>query len=75
RILQSKLDDTNPLHSRTADLWYSDHETKKGPLFATKRGIVVSEKGRLEIKLDFKNYSFNEPVEFPFSVPKNYQRN
>lgn len=73
-VIHSKLDDTNPLHSRTADLSYSDYETKKGFLFSTERLIVVSEKGRLEIKLDFKNYSFNEPVTFPFSVPKNYKR-
>lgn len=75
RIMQSKLDDANPMHNRTADLLYSNYETKKGELFATKREIAVSEKGRLEIKLDFKNYTFNEPVEFPFSVPKNYHRN
>lgn len=74
RMMQSKLDDTNPLHNRTADLWYGNYETKKGALFATKREIAVSEKGRLEIKLDFKNYTFNEPVEFPFSIPKNYRR-
>lgn len=73
-IVHSKLDDTNPMHSRTADLSYSDYETKKGFLFATERQIVVSEKGRLEIKLDFKNYSFNEAVGFPFSIPKNYKR-
>lgn len=73
-ILHSKLDDTNPMHSRTADLSYGDYESKKGPLFPTERQIVVSEKGRLEIKLDFKNYNFNEPVEFPFNVPKNYKR-
>lgn len=73
-IIHSKLDDTNPVHSRTADLSYSDYENKKGLLFSTERQIVVSEKGRLEIKLDFKNYSFNEPVSFPFSIPKNYKR-
>jgi hypothetical protein len=73
-IIHSKLDDTNPLLSRTADLSYADYDTKKNVLFPTKRQIVVSEKGRLEIKLDFKNYSFNEPVEFPFSIPKNYKR-
>lgn len=73
-IVHSKLDDTNPLHSRTADLSYGDYENKKGQLFSTERQIVVSERGRLEIKLDFKNYSFNEPVAFPFSVPKNYKR-
>lgn len=73
-LLHSKLDDTNPMKSRTADLSYGDYEDKKGPLFSAKRQIVVSEKGRLEIKLDFKNYNFDQPVEFPFSVPKNYKR-
>ena len=73
-IIHSKLDDTNPQHSRTADLSYSDYETRKGTYFSTKRQIVVSEKGRLEIKIDFKNYSLNEEVEFPFSIPKNYKR-
>ncbi|HET7898170.1 MAG TPA: DUF4292 domain-containing protein [Flavisolibacter sp.] len=73
-LLHSKLDDVDPIHSRTADLSYSDYENSKGPFFSTKRQIVVSEKGRLQIKLDFKNYSFNEGVEFPFSVPKNYRR-
>lgn len=74
-LIHSKLDDIEPAHSRTADLSYSDYENKKGVLFSTKRQIVVSEKGRLDIKLDFKNYNFNEPVAFPFSVPKNYKRN
>ena len=73
-IVHSKLDDVNPMHSRTADFSYSDYDGSHGPLFSTKRQIVVSEKGRLQIKLDFKNYSFNEPVEFPFSIPKNYKR-
>ena len=73
-LVLSKLDDADPMRSRTAHLSYNDYETKKGPPFSTRRQIVVSEKGRLEIKLDFKNYSFNEGVEFPFSVPKNYKR-
>jgi hypothetical protein len=73
-LIHSKLDDTNPLRSRTANLSYNDYENKKGPLFPTKRQIVVSERGRLEIKLDFKNYNFNETVEFPFSIPRNYRR-
>lgn len=73
-IVHSKLDDANATRNRTANLSYSNYDTKKGPLFPAKRQIVVSEKGRLEIDLDFKNYSFNEPVEFPFSIPKNYKR-
>jgi hypothetical protein len=74
-ILHSKLDDTNLNRSRTADLSYSEYETKKGLLFSKKRQIVVSEKTRLDIKMDFKNYTFNEEVSFPFSIPKNYTRN
>ena len=73
-IINSKLDDTDPIRNRTASLAYSDYEKKKGVLFSTERQMVVSEKGRLEIKLDFKNYDFNEPVELPFSIPKNYKR-
>ena len=73
-ILHSKLTDTDLFRNRTADLAYAEYENKKGQLFSAKRQIVVSERGRLEIKLDFKNYSFNEDVAFPFSVPKNYAR-
>ncbi len=74
-ILHSKLNDTDLTRSRTADLSYNEYENKKGIPFSKKRQIVVSEKTRLDIKLDFKNYNFNEPVSFPFSVPKNYTRN
>ncbi|HEY0040187.1 MAG TPA: DUF4292 domain-containing protein [Flavisolibacter sp.] len=73
-IIHSKLTDTDPFRNRTADLSYNKYENNKGPLFATGRQIVVSERGRLEVKLDFKNYNFNEEVSFPFTIPKNYAR-
>jgi hypothetical protein len=76
KLLQhSKLDDINIARSRTADLTYSDYENKKGFSFATKRRILVSEKKKLDIKLDFKQYERNGEVSFPFSIPKNYQHN
>jgi hypothetical protein len=74
-LLHSKLDDVDPVRNRTADLTYSDYENKKGPWFSTKRRMVVAEKNRLDIKLDFKQYEFNQEVSFPFSIPKNYERN
>jgi hypothetical protein len=73
-LLHSKLDDKDPTRNRTADLTYSDYENKKGPWFSTKRRIVVAEKNRLDVKLDFKQYDFNQEVSFPFSIPKNYDR-
>ena len=74
-LLHLKLDDVNITRNRTADLNYSDYENKKGFLFSTKRKISVTEKTRLDIVLDFKQYELNEQVSFPFSVPKNYDRN
>lgn len=74
-LLHSKLDDADPIRNRTADLTYSDYENKKGPWFSTKRRIVITEKNRLDIKLDFKQYEFNQDVSFPFNIPKNYDRN
>ena len=74
-LLHSKLDDTDPARNRTADLTYADYESKRGVPFSTKRRIVVTEKNRLDIKLEFKQYEFNQEVSFPFSIPKNYERN
>ena len=74
-LVHSKLDDADINRNRTADLTYSDYENKKGVPFSTKRRITVAEKTRLDIRMDFKQYDFNQEVSFPFSVPKNYDRN
>lgn len=74
-LIFSKLDDLDVKRNRTSDLSYDSYENKKGVNFSTKRRIAISDKTKLDIKLDFKNYSFNETLSFPFSVPKNYKRN
>jgi hypothetical protein len=74
-LMHSKLDDADISRNRTAELTYTDYETKKGFPFSTKRRITVAEKNRLDIRLDFKQYDFNQEVSFPFSVPKNYEYN
>ncbi|HVE61441.1 MAG TPA: DUF4292 domain-containing protein [Chitinophagaceae bacterium] len=74
-LQRSKLDDADIVRNRTAELNYSDYETKKNILFATKRRINISEKKKLDIKLEFKQLNFNEEVSFPFSIPKNYKLN
>jgi Domain of unknown function (DUF4292) len=76
-VQSSKLDDLDLQRNRTCYLTYTDYEDKKGPdgsrvNFSTKRSIHVSEKKKLEIKLDFKQVDFNEKLSFPFNVPKNY---
>ncbi len=71
--ISSKLDDLGGSKNRTCYLTYDDYEDKKGVNFAQKRVINVAEKKKLEIKLKFKQYEFNETLSFPFSIPKNYK--
>jgi len=73
-ILNSKLDDVDVLRNRTAYLNYADYENKKGVPFSTTRSISVAEKTKLDIKLNFKQYEFNEMLTYPFTIPKNYKR-
>jgi hypothetical protein len=73
-LVHAKLDDVDITRSRTANLSYDDYETKRGKLFSTKRRISVAEKNKLDITLNFKQVEFDQEVNFPFSVPKNYKR-
>lgn len=73
RVENSKLDDKDLLRSRNCILNYSSYETGDNVQFSTRRRILVTEKKNLDIKLDFKSFSFNETLSFPFSVPKNYK--
>ncbi|MFI5125040.1 MAG: DUF4292 domain-containing protein [Chitinophagales bacterium] len=73
-IKHSKLDDVDRLRARSCDLTYGDYEKRDGVLFSTYRKIAVAEKARLDIELTFKQYSFNDPLNFPFSIPKNYKQ-
>ena len=73
QLYSAKLDDLDDTRNRTSYLTWSDYENKKGFPFAQKRSITVAEKKTLEIKLNYKQYEFNETLSFPFSVPKNYK--
>ena len=72
-LLHSKLDDVDPLRNRTADLTYTGYETTNGVKFATERRVSVSEKGKLDVDMNFKQYGFNEILSYPFSIPKNFK--
>jgi len=74
-IQRMKLDDVDELRNRTGDVTYSDYENKKGVDFAITRKITFAEKKKLDIRLKFKQYNFNEALNFPFGVPKNYTTN
>jgi hypothetical protein len=68
-----KLDDVNVNRPRSSYLSYGDYENKQGVWFSRRRTVQVSEKKNLLVKLNYKQYAFNETLSFPFVVPKNYK--
>ncbi len=76
KLLQhSKLDDADPNRSRTADFTYDGYSSSNGINFSTYREIVVSEKNKIDIRMNYKQFEFNKDLSLPFTVPKNYKRN
>ena len=73
-LLHSKLDDIDIARNRTADITYGDFENKNGINFSTYREITVSEKNKLDIRLNYKQYEFNKELSISFKIPKNYKR-
>lgn len=73
-LLHSKLDDVNLARNRTADITYGDYENNNGVTFSTSRAITVSEKNKLDISLNFKQWEFNKELSISFNIPSNYKR-
>jgi len=74
-LIHSKLDDVDINRNRTADITYSNFENENGINFSTYREITVSEKNKLDIQMNFKQWEFNKELTISFSIPKNYKRN
>ena len=73
-LTHSKLDDVNIVRNRTADITYVDYETVNGVNFSTYRQITVSEKNKLDINLNYKQYEFNKELLIVFNIPSSYIR-
>jgi len=68
-----KLDDIHLNQNRTAGLSYSDYEKNNDFNFSINRSISVSEKTKVDIEIQFKQYEFNKELSFPFNIPRNYK--
>jgi hypothetical protein len=73
-MLHSKLDDVDRNRNRTADLTYDDYTNSSGTYFSVRRQIIASEKNKIDIRLNFKQFEFNKELSVAFSVPKNYKK-
>lgn len=73
-LLHSKMDDVDIARNRTADITYDGYEYNNGMFFATNRQIIASEKNKIDIRMNFKQYEFNKELSVGLTVPKNYKR-
>jgi outer membrane lipoprotein-sorting protein len=72
-LKRMKLDDINLNQNRTAGLSYEGYEKNNNLNFSTFRTITVSEKTKVDIKIEFKQYEFNKDLSFPFNIPRNFK--
>jgi hypothetical protein len=73
-VIHTKLDDVDIYRNRTASVSYDDYENIEGKNFSTRRQITISEKNKLDIRLNFKQVEFNKELSVGFVVPKNYKK-
>ncbi len=73
-LLHSKLDDVDVLRNRTASITYDDYAKAAERNFSTKRQIIISEKNKIDVRLNFKQWEFNKELSMSFSVPNNYKK-
>lgn len=73
-LSHSKLDDADVYRNRTADITYDNYEEMSGKWFSRNRQIIVSEKNKLDIHMDFKQVEFNKDLSVSFTIPRNYKR-
>ena len=70
KVLHFKLDDVDISEHRTCDITYSQHEAVLNGQFPLSREIIIGGKSKLEIRMEIKEYSFNEPLKYTFAIPK-----
>ena len=70
KILHLKLDDVDINQHRTCDISYSDHVNQGQYYFPLYRVISITAQSKLDIYLEIKEYGFNEPVKYTFTIPK-----
>ncbi len=74
KVQHSKLDDVDIQRNRTGDITFSEYKPMGQYQFATFRRITIAEKSKLDITLDFKEYTLNEALKYNFDIPKNLKR-
>lgn len=73
-VLHLKLDDMNLNQNRTCDITYSNHVAVLQNQFPMSREIAISSQSRIEINMEVKDYTFDDPLKYTFVIPKQGKR-
>lgn len=73
-VVSSSLQDVNSSTNRSATITYTDYQQAFGFLFATNREINITNGAAIKVNLNFKSFTFDEPVSFPFVIPDDYKK-
>jgi hypothetical protein len=74
KVLHLKLDDIDLNEHRTCDITYYNHVAFLNDQFPLNRDIAIAAQSRLEIHMEVKEYAFNEPLKYNFSLPQTGRR-
>jgi hypothetical protein len=55
-----------------ANIFYNNYQNVNGINFSANRDIAVTGTSPMKLELNFKEYNFNQPQSFPFTISKNY---
>jgi len=70
KVLHLKLDDADVNQHRTCDISFSDHVNVGKYQFPLDRSISIVAQQKLDIHMEIKEFTFNEPVKYTFAIPK-----
>lgn len=72
-VVHSKLNDVDTQSGRSCEIGFDGYIPLQGKNFSTKREIVLQDKNRITVLLDYKQAAFGEAVSFPFNIPRSYK--
>lgn len=74
KLVELKLDDVDITKHRTCDINYSEHTLVKNIQFPLNRTISINAQTKLDIGMEFKEFNFDEPLKYTFTIPKTGKR-
>ena len=69
---QSNMQTMNNEPATGANIFYNDYREINNILFAASRDVAVTGSSPANLQLSFKEYNFNQPQSYVFTISKNY---